>query len=175
MRFVVLALLWCVLAVAAGGSRAQEVYRLQTAAWSDDQGQAFDLQALQGSWTVLTMAYGACRRICSTSLRSMEQLQTLADKAGTALNFVVVSLDPSQDKPADWAAFRQERKLTRKNWRFLSGDSKSTQTLAKALGVRYWRYGEHTMHDFRVALINPQGQVSRSLDSFDDPVLRLLP
>jgi cytochrome oxidase Cu insertion factor (SCO1/SenC/PrrC family) len=174
MRFLLWMTLCVALALAGRNAMAQDIYR-GTAPWADDRGQAFEMQELQGSWTVLTLAYGACRRICSTSLRSMEQLQALADKAGTALNFVVVGLDPAQDKPADWAAFRQERKLTRTNWRFLSGDSAGTKALAQRLGVRYWRYGEHTMHDFRVVLINPQGQVSRSLDSFDDPVMRLLP
>jgi cytochrome oxidase Cu insertion factor (SCO1/SenC/PrrC family) len=174
MRFFFSALLSVLLALAGRSALAQEIYRLP-AAWSDDRGQAFALKELQGSWTALTMAYGACRRICSTSLRSLEQVQALADKGGVALNFVVVSLDPTEDKPADWAAFRQERKLTRPNWRFLSGDTAGTQALAQRLGVRYWRYGEHTMHDFRVVLINPQGQVVRSLGSFDDPVERLLP
>ena len=61
------------------------------------------------------MAYGACRRVCAANLRVLEQLQRLADERKAALNFVVFGLDPSQDRPADWAAYRAERKLTALN------------------------------------------------------------
>jgi protein SCO1 len=171
--------LWVVAALALGanGLHAQGLNGVYgaSARWLDDRSQTFDMQTLQGHWTVLTMAYGACRRICSTSLRTLEAVQALADTNKQALNFVVVGLDPSQDKPADWAEMRKERRMTRSNWHFLSGDAEGTRALAQRLGVRYWRYGEHTMHDFRILLINPQGQVIRSLDSFADPASRLLP
>jgi cytochrome oxidase Cu insertion factor (SCO1/SenC/PrrC family) len=168
---VITLLLW---AAGVPAQDASSVYGASTR-WQDDRAQAFEPRSLQGRWTVMTMAYGACRRICSTSLRTLEQVQALADAQQITLNFVVVGLDPSQDKPADWARMRQERRLTRSNWHFLSGDADGTRALAQQLGVRYWRYGEHTMHDFRIVLLNPQGRVQRSLDSFNDPVQRLLP
>jgi cytochrome oxidase Cu insertion factor (SCO1/SenC/PrrC family) len=123
----------------------------------------------------MTMAYGACRRVCSTSLRVLQSVQALADERQLSLSFVVVGLDPDQDKPADWAEFRRDRALMRANWRFLSGDEASTRRLAQSLGVRYWRYGEHTMHDFRVVLLSPEGQLVRSMQAFDESPLLLLP
>jgi protein SCO1/2 len=167
----------CCAAVLAGftvGARAQAVYPLP-AHWQDDQGRAYELGALQGRWAVLTMAYGACRRICSTSLRLMENLQVRADEKAQALDFVVVGLDPAQDKPADWAALRAARKLQRPNWHFLSGDEAATRALAQRLGVRYWRYGEHTVHDFKIVLVAPDGRVLRSLDHFNGELGTLLP
>ena len=121
------------------------------------------------------MAYGACRRICSTSLRLLEQLQALADERHAKLNIVVVGLDPSQDRPADWAEYRAERKLSRANWQFLSGDEASTRRLANRLGVHYWRYGEHTMHDFRIVLLSAQDLPVRYMDKFDQDLALLLP
>jgi cytochrome oxidase Cu insertion factor (SCO1/SenC/PrrC family) len=121
------------------------------------------------------MAYGACRRICSTSLRILQDVQALADERHLSLNFVVIGLDPAQDKPSDWAAFRAERKLGRPNWVFLSGDAASTALMAQRLGVHYWRYGEHTMHDFKIVLLSPQGQVLRSMAAFDESPSLLLP
>jgi cytochrome oxidase Cu insertion factor (SCO1/SenC/PrrC family) len=174
MRLLLLVMLLVSTALVGRSAVAQDLYGLP-AQWTDERMQRFELKDLQGSWTVLTMAYGACRRICATSLRTLEQVQALADAQGTALNFIVVGLDPAQDKPADWAALRQERRLTRANWRFLSGSADSTRVLAQRLGVRYWRYGEHTMHDYRVVLIAPDGQVARRLDRFDEPASRLLP
>lgn len=157
-----------------GSACAQDIYRTE-GRWLDDQARSYRLEQLRGTATVVTMAYGACRRVCSTSLRVLERLQALADERQTRLNIVVVGLDPSQDRPADWADYRAERKLNRANWQFLSGDEASTRQLAGRLGVRYWRYGEHTMHDFRIVLLSAQGLTVRSMDKFDQELALLLP
>ena len=156
------------------GAWSQDLLR-SDGRWLDDQAQGYRLEALHGTPTVLTMAYGACRRVCSTSLRMLETLQSVADQRHIALNFVVVGIDPGQDRPADWADFRAERKLTRTNWQFLTGDEQSVRHMANRLGVRYWRYGEHTMHDFKIVLLSVDGKVVRSIDRFDQDVAVLLP
>jgi protein SCO1/2 len=163
-----------VLFAGLGSACAQDIYRTG-GRWLDDQARVYRLEELRGTPTVVTMAYGACRRVCSTSLRVLERLQALADERHTTVNIVVVGLDPGQDRPADWAEYRAERKLNRPNWQFLSGDEASTRHLASRLGVRYWRYGEHTMHDFRIVLLSAQGLTVRSMDQFDQELALLLP
>jgi cytochrome oxidase Cu insertion factor (SCO1/SenC/PrrC family) len=143
--------------------------------WADDSARNFELQKLAGSYTVATMAYGACRRVCSTTLRRIEELHALAQRRHVALNFVVFGLDSSADKPADWADFRASHRLSFANITFLSGDPAATRRIATLLGIHYWRYGEHTLHDFRIALLSPEGQVMRTVDHFDDEVAELLP
>lgn len=162
------------LAAAVQPLGGQDIYR-QGGQWQDDRGRAFQLDALYGTPTVITMAYGACRRICSASLRMMEQLQVLADAQHKVLNFVVVGIDPRADRPQDWAAYRAEHKLTRANWVFLSGEESSVRLLARRLGVHHWRYGEHTMHELRIVLLSPQAQALRSVDAFDEDIATLLP
>ena len=112
---------------------------------------------------------------CSTSVRRVRELHELAEHKQLALNFVVVGLDPAADKPSDWALFRAEEHLTTSDFRFLSGDPAAIQRLASWLGVRYWRYGQHTMHDFRIVLVSPTGRIVRSVDHFDDDIASLLP
>ena len=171
---LVLAAVAVVLCGGLGSAWAQDLYQTD-GRWLDDQSHAYRLELLRGTPTVMTMAYGACRRVCSTSLRVLERLQAMADARHAKLNIVVVGLDPSQDRPADWADYRAERKLNRPNWQFLSGDETSTRRLATRLGVRYWRYGEHTMHDFRIMLLSAQGLEVRSIDKFDQDLALLLP
>ena len=144
-------------------------------AWVDDHELAYPLESLRGSFAVISMAYGACRRVCSTSLRLLEQLQALADERRVPLQFIVVGLDSSQDRPADWAAYRTERKLQRTNWKFLTGSDASIAQLAHWLGVRYWHYGEHVMHDFRLVLVSPEGQLLAAMTTPDDGLMTLLP
>lgn len=143
--------------------------------WVDDRDRPYTLDLLRGSYAVVNMAYGACRRVCSASLRVLEQLQALADARKLALHVVVVGLDSSQDRPADWSLYRTERKLTRDNWHFLSGDKASIARMAAWLGVRYWHYDEHVMHDFRIALVSPEGRVVAVMTSADQDMARLLP
>jgi len=155
-------------------AQAQDIF-LTTGQWRDDRSQGFQLQALRGAPALVTMAYGACRRVCSTSLRLLEQLQALADQRHVAVNFVVIGIDPTQDRPADWADYRAEHKLNRPNWQFLSGDEASIRQMANQFGVHYWRYGEHTLHDFKIMLLSADGRILRSIDRPDQDVAVLLP
>lgn len=173
VRFVAIVLTMFALAKPTAAN-AQEIYAAP-GPWLDDRAQPFEWQALRGRVTVLTMAYGACRQVCSTSLRVMQDLQAVADKRGLSLSFVVVGLDSSQDTPLDWAAFRVQRKLTRDNWKFVTGTPAATRQLARWLGLRYWRYGEHTVHDFKIVTLSEQGQLLRSIAKFDDAAATLLP
>ncbi len=153
---------------------AQGVYSVR-GPWLDDRAHPYSLDTLRGSFTVFTMAYGACRRVCSSSLRVVRDLAVLAAERHVQLSVLVVGLDPAQDKPADWAELRIEQKLGFSNVVFLSGTEASTRALARSIGVKYWRYGEHTMHDFRLVLVSPEGQVLKSMDKFDQDVASLLP
>jgi cytochrome oxidase Cu insertion factor (SCO1/SenC/PrrC family) len=143
--------------------------------WVDHRGQPFATESLRASATIVSMAYGACRRVCSSSLRVLEQIQARADARAFALNFVVIGLDPAQDRPADWAAYRAQRKLNRGNWHFLSGDAAATASIAQRLGVRYWRYGEHTMHDFRILRLSAEGRIVAEMTTHDQDLAALLP
>ena len=163
-----------VLCAANATASAQGVFS-GSGPWLDDANRSFRVESLRGSRTVVSMAYGACRRVCSASLRVLEQLQARADARGETLNFVVIGLDPSQDRPADWAAYRAERKLLRPNWQFLSGDTQSTAHIARRLGVNYWHYGEHVMHDFRIVMVSGQGRIVATMTTPDQALATLLP
>jgi protein SCO1/2 len=154
---------------------AHDLYRAAPGTWLDDAGQSYRLESLYGAPAVFTMAYGACRRICSSSLHMLEQLQAMADARGVSLQFVVVGLDPHSDRPSDWAAFRAEHRLNRPNWHFLSGSELQTRRLATQLGVRYWRYGDHTLHDLRIVLLSERAEPLRSVQAFDADLETLLP
>jgi protein SCO1/2 len=143
--------------------------------WTDHSAHAFDFHSLEGRPTIVTLAYGACRRICSTSLKVMRDVQARADAQHLELNFVVIGLDPKSDTPADWADFRVQNKLERPNWQFLTGSAADVGAVARTLGVRYWTYDGHTMHDFKIALLSPDGKIMRSIDRFDQAASSLLP
>jgi protein SCO1/2 len=130
----------------------------------DDHGATRALSEWRGRPLVIAMAYGACRSICSTTLRTLEAAQALADRKGIALAFVVVSIDPAEDTPQAWSDYRKARHLERANWTFLSGSKIATRTLARFLGVRFWSYDEHVMHDFKILRLDADGAIETTLD-----------
>lgn len=138
--------------------------------WQDDQGRSVHLADWAQRPVVITMAYGTCRKVCSTSIRRMTEVQEKADAMGLDVEFVVVSLDPKADSPQAWEAFRKLKKLDRRNWHFIRGSDANTHTLARLLGIGYWVYDEHVVHDFRVLRLNPQGEIAAALTlASDDP------
>ena len=165
--------LWCASA-SVQLAWAQDLYH-RPGLWWDEQGRPFKMDQLGGQSSVVTLAYGACRRICSTSVRLLQDLQARADARGVSLQFVVIGLDPQEDRPQDWADFRRERQLMRPNWHFLTGDAASVSRVAQALGVRVWRVDSHWMHDFKMVLLTPNGRILRSIEQFNAPLDTLLP
>ena len=153
------------LAAPGGGlarAAAPSLYALDLK-FTDDRGAVRRLAEWQGRAVVLTMAYGACRSICSSTLRTLEALQADADRKGLALEILVASIDPAEDTPQAWAQYRRARKLGRANWSFLSGSATDTRRLAQFLGVRFWRYDEHVMHDFRIVRLAADGSIASAL------------
>ena len=136
--------------------------------WVDDSGAAVSLSRWQGRYTVLTMSTGACQKICSTTLRRMEELQAVADQRHLRMEFLVIGLDPRSDTPKAWREYRVRRKLGRENWHFVSGEDDRTHRIAGMLGISYWFYDEHVLHDFKIVLIAPDGAIRRTLAWSDD-------
>ena len=136
---------------------------LLPAHWLDDQGRALDLHLLAGQRLVFTMAYASCHRVCPMTLRRLQQLQLELDTHGANATFVIVGYDPERSDPAAWHQYRRERGLTRANWLFLTAAGQAqVREFAVRLGFEFWKYDEHVMHDSRVVVIDPQGNLQES-------------
>ena len=142
---------------------ATSVYALNLH-FTDDHGTPRELAEWQGRAVILTMGYGACRSVCSSTLRTLEELQADADRRGVEIDVLVASIDPEEDTPQAWSQYRKARKLLRANWSFLSGSPGDTRRLARFLGLRYWRYDEHLMHDFKIVRLAADGSIAATLD-----------
>lgn len=140
--------------------------------WRDEQGAVTRLSRWDGETILLTMAYSTCRQVCSFTLHRLEELQQSADRAGAAIQVVVISYDPNIDGPQSWSIYRHHHHLDRANWHFLTGEAADTRRFAAAMRFPYWSYDDHIVHDFRILLIGPDGRIVRSLtwaSHNDDP------
>jgi cytochrome oxidase Cu insertion factor (SCO1/SenC/PrrC family) len=125
--------------------------------WRDDDGAVRLLTEFRGHRVVLTMAYATCHRICPGTIEQLKRMQAVADARGEAVDFLIVGYDPKNDSPAVWHDYRLDRRLTRKNWHFLSGTSDATEQLAHQLGFPFWTMEDHVMHDSRAVLFDAAG------------------
>jgi cytochrome oxidase Cu insertion factor (SCO1/SenC/PrrC family) len=132
--------------------------------WQDESGASVRFAQWHGKTLLLTMAYSTCREVCSYALHRLEQLQESADLANRPIEVIVISYDPLDDSPRSWSAYRIHHHLARGNWHFLTADAASTTRFAQAFGFPSWRYDEHIVHDFKILLIGPDGQVADTLN-----------
>jgi len=130
----------------------------------DDSSAKVSLDNLRGHTSIITFAYANCRKTCVESLHVMQRLQKEAKAKHQDVEFVVVSYDPDNDTPEVWREYRKQHKLTNTNWHFWSGPPETTQKLAQYLGIKYWRYDDHVMHDFTIAMLNPTGTVIKTMN-----------
>lgn len=131
--------------------------------WQDDAARPFAFETLRGREVVLTMAYAGCSRICSTSLSTIALLQQRADEQHREVDFVIVGYNPELEGPQTWARYRRQRGLTRANWHFVTGSPDDTHRLAQRLGIEYWLYDEHVMHDFKLLHFDRSGELIRAI------------
>jgi protein SCO1/2 len=139
-----------------------------------DDGRTVSLPRWKGRQVILTMEYSNCRFLCSITLKKLRDIQEEADRRKLALDFVIVSLDPANDTPASWQAYRRTRDLHRPNWHFLTGSRATTDRIVGLLGVKWWYYDEHIMHDFKIVRLAPGGETAAVMQAFDMTAAELL-
>ena len=160
-----LVLFLTVLALEAWADVAHPTIYSQASSWAEDNGETVQLSKWQGQPLIIAMAYTECTRVCNATLHKLEEAQALADQQKIAVQFIIVSFDPSIDNPASWSYYRkQHHLLERSNWHFLTGTTSATKKLANALGIQFWLDEDHVMHDLRILFINPDGRIKTFLD-----------
>jgi protein SCO1/2 len=150
--------------VAAGASGATTAYLYRAPLqWTDDTGRNVALADWKGGPVIITMAYSSCRRTCSSTLIRLQEIQRVLDAKGRSAQFVVVTYDPETDDPQTWAQYRRTRNLTRPNWHFLTGSRADTRRIARLLGLDFWMYDNHVMHDFKIIVLDGNGAVDKEI------------
>lgn len=113
------------------------VYELESR-WRDAEDRARALGSLAGRVQVVAMVYTACTHTCPLIVTEMKRLEAALPPAERArTGFVLVSLDPERDAPAQLASFAAGMRLDPAAWTLLTGDDDSVRELAAVLGIRY--------------------------------------
>jgi cytochrome oxidase Cu insertion factor (SCO1/SenC/PrrC family) len=144
--------------------------------WTDDTGNAVTLSKWRDKPVIITMAYSTCKRFCPMTIQRLREIQKLFDQRKIDAEFVIISYDPQNDTWQTWAEYRKNHHLERPNWHFLTGSPEDTKEVSVLLGMDYWLYDEHIMHNFNIVRLGPTGAIEKVLGWDDqDKVESLLP
>lgn len=160
-------------ALAAGSLHDLEI------TWRDQDDRPLTIAELGGRPLVMAMIYTTCAHTCPLIMADLKQLEgalTPAQRAG--MSFVLVSLDPQRDTPAQLRTFAADARLDPTHWTLLAGTGTDVRMLAAALGVRY-RPGEagEIAHSNALTIVDASGAIAyrqRGVGGGSDAALRAL-
>lgn len=125
----------------------------------DHRGQPFNLEQLQGKWTVMFFGFTSCPDICPTTLALLSQWYKKLDVDIQARTQVVMlTVDPARDTQEKLAAYMAHFD---KDFIGVTGDFLPIKTLTDQLNVAFNRVvtgDDYTVdHSGHLVLINPYG------------------
>lgn len=134
---------------------------------TDQYGEAFGPQRLQGRWSLLFFGFTHCPDICPGTLFDLARVtdglkQTVGDAAGR-VQVVFVSVDPERDRPE---RLRDYIKYFDPDFIAVTGPDEQLEPLTRKLGIAY-RIEPHEAgaeqygvdHSASVLLVGPEGRL----------------
>ncbi|WP_445359235.1 SCO family protein [Microbulbifer sp. ANSA005] len=125
-----------------------------------DDSRDFYTKDFQGKWTLVFFGFTHCPDICPTTLSTLNNFyKTLDESTRASTDIVLVSVDPSRDKPEQLG---QYVRYFNSEFRGITGDFFKLKKFATQLNVPFNKVslaeGGYTIdHGSQVVLINPRG------------------
>jgi len=133
--------------------------------WTDEHGQAVTLARWRGRPLVVTAMFTQCKATCPRTLAKLRRVHDDFQRAGRAVEFVVVTLDPDNDTPQVLSRFKASAGLP-DSWHLLSGNLIDTRNLRDLLGIHVVDDGPHLLHDGRIVIFDADGRPARAFEGY---------
>lgn len=137
-----------------------------TSEWRTEEGNTIRLKDLKGKTLVVVMIYTTCKASCPRLVADMLAIrqkvpETLTDK----VQYVLVSIDPEHDTPAQLKAFAKGKEMDGEEWTFLQGDEESVREFANVLAVKYKEISPMDFsHSNIISVFNPAGDLIHQME-----------
>jgi len=130
----------------------------------DQEGRSISLSAFRGRPVVLTFVFAHCQTMCPIIVSTLKRSATV----DTAVEVLMVTLDPWRDTPGALPAIARQWELPRRFHVLSSGTASAVHRVAEAYGVRFERNDRtgDIVHPGLVFVIDSQGQL---VYTFNDP------
>lgn len=155
------ALLMLPLGAGAADLPDQSVYHAQ-ATLTNQHGQRFEWQSLQGKVVVVSMFYGNCHFMCPLILQSARGAHKLVGKDAEDVSWVMISLDPDRDTPRVLSKVAADQHVDGPEWQLASPENaQQVQLLSSVLNVRYRRQPDGSFnHESTLILLDRSGRIA---------------
>ena len=141
---------------------------------TDQDGNAFDSDALEGKVWVAAFIFTNCPGACPMMTQKMARLQEAVPSKDVRL--VSFSVDPARDTPEVLKGYAERFKADEARWHFLTGDQQAMLDAAAGLklSVTPATAERPVDHDERFLLVDGKGRVRGVYHSNDDEELKKL-
>ncbi|SHF80064.1 protein SCO1/2 [Fodinibius roseus] len=162
----------------AGEPTGESIYNVSST-WQNRRGESVTLNSLGGKVQVVAMVYTHCEHACPRILADMQRIRDgLPEKALSATNFTIISIDPERDTPGRLTDFARENNLSDDQWTLLNGDEGDILEIAALLGVKYKRISDTDFtHSNMITVLNKEGEVAyqrRQLTDQQDKIIDVI-
>lgn len=137
----------------ASATAEESIYQLQSK-WTNQEGKLISLSEFKGVPVVISMVYLSCHYSCPLTVNYMKEIEKkLVDEKKEQARFILVSFDPTNDKPAQMKKFAKIHGLDLSRWSFITSQKESElRELAGVLDFKYKKKGNGD-YDHSLALI----------------------
>jgi len=137
--------------------------------FTDQNGETYKLDDLEGKWWVADMVFTNCTTVCLPMTTNMSMLQDSLNEEGIDAELVSFSVDPENDTPEVLKDYAKEYDADESNWHFLTGyDFETIQDISVDTFQQMLEEApegdDQVTHGVRFFLIDPEGNVIKSYD-----------
>jgi protein SCO1 len=150
----------CCKTVKAGKYSSESIYQLNSQ-WRDQDNRKITLGKLQNKNVILSMFYASCQSACPVIVNDMKTIESAipADKVND-YRFVLVTIDPSRDKPSVLKKYAAAKNLDPGRWTLLNGSKNDVMQLAMMLGFKYSKNADGSFtHSSLISFLNKKGEI----------------
>ncbi|MCL5029794.1 MAG: SCO family protein [Bacteroidetes bacterium] len=159
----------------AGEHSDNSIYQLKSM-WKDQDGNTIKLKKFGGKKVVLAMIYTSCPTACPVIVNDMQKLESsIPEKELSSYHFVLVSIDPQRDSPAQLKKFAGEKKLDLQNWTLLAGTQMDIAELAQMIGFRYKKNASGNFtHSSLITILDKDGIIENQSEGLNQSAEKLI-
>ncbi len=138
----------------------ESIFNLTTT-WRTEENKELTLKELKGKVLVMVMIYTSCKAACPRLVADMKNISLqIPENKKNDVQYILVSIDPSNDTPERLKAFAKEKEMDGEEWTFLQGNKESVQEFANVLSVKYREISPMDFsHSNIISVFNQQGEL----------------
>jgi len=142
--------------------------------WENQKNEQKKLSDYGGKVIVGAMIFTNCPSACPRIVADLKIIEsTLSEDERARIQFLLISMDPERDNPAQMSRFASDHRLN--GWEIIRSDKSATMEIANVLGVRVKPLKEGGFdHSNIIQLLNAQGEIVFQQQGLNvDPVATL--